>query len=112
VQYKRLHEGSQPIEKMEKIIEEIIKLMIRSIEETVSMRKLNKGELAIVEEKEKKKQQQQHNIGAGGQFQGEDWDPRGFQWSWGSHEQEIMNFSQQWSMMQENPFTSPDAPRS
>jgi hypothetical protein len=30
------------------------------------------------------------------------WDPGGFQQSWEAHEQELMNFSQQWSMMQEH----------
>jgi hypothetical protein len=53
-----------------------------------------------------KKQQQQQSSGADGQAPKIVWDPGGFQQSWEAHEQELMNFSQQWSMMQEHRFTS------
>jgi hypothetical protein len=107
VQQKRLHKKSQPQEQLEEVIEEIKKLMLRSAEETVSKEKLNRRDPAIAAGKQQ--QQQQQSIGASRQFQRKIWDPGGFQHSWSAHEQELMNFSQQWSMMQENLSTSTDA---
>jgi hypothetical protein len=54
VQHKRMHEGIQPIEQLDRVIKEIRKMMVRSGEDIVSMRKLNRGEPAIIVGKEKK----------------------------------------------------------
>jgi hypothetical protein len=79
------------------VIEEIRKLMLRSTHETVSKEKLSRRDPTIAARK--KQQQQQNNKGEGRQLQVRVWDPGGFQQSWRAHEQELMNFSQQWSMM-------------
>jgi hypothetical protein len=50
--------GSQPVEKLEEVIEEIREMMLKSVEEVVSRRRLNRGEPAAVAGK----QQQQHKV--------------------------------------------------
>jgi hypothetical protein len=107
VQQRRLHKKSQPLEQLDRVIEEIRKLMLRSAEETVSKEKLSRRDPAIAAGKQQ--QQQQQSRGAGRQLQVRVWDPGGFQQSWRAHEQELMNFSQQWSMMQEHLSDSTDA---
>jgi hypothetical protein len=64
-----------------------------------SEEKLSRGRPTRVAEQQ---QQQQRSSGDDGQIQKTVWDPGGFQHGWGAHEQELMNFSQQWSMMQEH----------
>jgi hypothetical protein len=101
VQPRRLHKESQPLEQLDMIIEEIRRLMIRSAE-AVSKGKLSRGEPAIAAGQQMQQQQQQSS-GADGQLQRTVWDPGGFQQRcWEAHEQELMNFSQQRSMMQEH----------
>jgi hypothetical protein len=100
VQQRRLHKESQPLEQLDRVIEEIRRLMLRSAHESVSKEKLSRRKPAIAAGK--KQQQQQQSSGADGQLQRIVWDPGGFQQSWEAHEQELMNFSQQWSMMQEH----------
>jgi hypothetical protein len=87
------------------VIEEIRRLMLRSAQEVVS-----KGKLKEEACKSSRAEQQQQSSGAGGQLQRRVWDPGGFQQSWEAHEKELMNFSQQWSMMQEHHSTSATAP--
>jgi hypothetical protein len=100
VQWSRLKKESQPREQLDEIIEEIRRLMIRSVE-AVNKVKLTRGEPAIVVGKQK--QQQQRSDGADEQIQRSVWDLGGFrQPCWEAHEQELMNFSQQRSMMQEH----------
>jgi hypothetical protein len=76
--------------------------MLKSTQEAVNKEKLNRGGPTKVAGK--KKQQQQQSRGADKQLQGKVWDPGGFQHNWRAHEQELMNFSQQWSMMQEHRY--------
>jgi hypothetical protein len=59
------------MEKLDMVIEEIKKLMLRSAE-VVNKHNMNKGELATVPEKKNKKMQQQRHSwrGAGGKLQG------------------------------------------
>jgi hypothetical protein len=76
VQWSKMQKESQSWEKLDEIIEEIIRLMIRSIE-VVSKENLDRGEPAIVAGQHKKQQQRSH--GANGQLQGTVWDPGGFQ---------------------------------
>jgi hypothetical protein len=54
VQQRRLHKESQPLEQLDRVIEEIMKLMLRSAE-AVSKGKLNRGEPTIAAGKKKKK---------------------------------------------------------
>jgi hypothetical protein len=85
VQQRRLHKKSQPLEKLDIVIEEIRKLMLRSTE-AVSKEEMNRGELAIAAGKKKKKQQHSWR-GARGQLQKRIWDPGGFQhWRRGAHD--------------------------
>jgi hypothetical protein len=107
VQQRRLHKKSQPLEQLDEVIEEIRKMMLRSVEETINKEKLSRRDPAIAAGKQQ--QQQQQSRGVGKQLQEKVWDPGGFQRSWRAHEQELMNFSQQWSMMQEHISTSIDA---
>jgi hypothetical protein len=96
LQSRRLHKENQPLEQLDRVIEEIRKMMLRSIEV------FNKGELnkrdptiaAVKNQKKKKKQQQQHSWrGARGQLHKRIWNPGGFQhWGRGAHEREIMFF--------------------
>jgi hypothetical protein len=55
VKKRRLHNKSQPLEKLDRVIEEIRRLILRSAE-VVNKGKLNKGEPAIAAEKKKMKQ--------------------------------------------------------
>jgi hypothetical protein len=88
VQQRRLHKESQPLEQLDRVIEKIRRLMLRSAQEAVSRRKLNNKEPARAAGKKKQQQQQQHSWrGARGQLQGKVWDPGGFQhWRRGAHE--------------------------
>jgi hypothetical protein len=99
VQPRRLHKENQPLEQLDKEIEEIRRMMLRSVQEAINKEKLNRGNPSIAAGN---MQQQQQSNGADGQLQKRVWDPGGFQQSRGAHEQELMNFSQQWSMMQEH----------
>jgi hypothetical protein len=63
VQQRRLHKKSQPLEQLDRVIEEIIKMMLRSAEETVSKEKLSRRDPTIVAGKQQ--QQQQQSRGAG-----------------------------------------------
>jgi hypothetical protein len=63
LQQRRLHKKSQPLEQLDRVIEEIRKLMLRSAE-VVSKGELNRREPTIAagkKQKRKKKQQQQHS---------------------------------------------------
>jgi len=86
---------------------------LRLAQEAINKGNLNRGDPATTIGKKKKNHHQQQwkqqSMGAGGQIQGEVWDPGGFQQGWRAHEKEIMNFSQQWSMMHEHPSTLADA---
>jgi hypothetical protein len=84
-----LHKKSQPLKQLDRVIEEIRKLMLRSAK-VVNKEKLRRGELVVASGNMK----QQHSwIGARGQLQGKVWDLGGFQhWRRGSHEQELMIF--------------------
>jgi hypothetical protein len=76
--------------------------MIRSTEE-VSKENIDRGEPSIAAGKWKQQQQRSH--GADGQLQRTVWDPGGFQQQcWEDHEQELMNFPQRRSMMQEHRY--------
>jgi hypothetical protein len=95
VQQRRLHKENQPIEQLDRVIEEIRELMLRSAQEAVNKGKLNRGEPAITTgKKKKKKKNNNNNKGARGQLQGEVWDPGGFQQQniWRAHEKELMIF--------------------
>jgi hypothetical protein len=96
VQRSRVHKESQPLEQLDREIEEIRRLMLRSAQEAVNkgrLRKRNPGREA------RKQQQQPQGSGVDGQLQRIVWDLGGFQQRWEAHDQELMNFSQQWSMM-------------
>jgi hypothetical protein len=82
VQERRLPE-SQPLEQLDREIEEIRRLMLRSAHETSSKKKLSRRKPTIAAGK---KQQQQQSRGADGQLQRIIWDPGGFQQSWEAHE--------------------------
>jgi hypothetical protein len=86
LELSRLHERRcQPTEKLEEVIEEIREIMLKSVEETNSRRKLNGGEHAQAAGKKKQSR------GAGGQLQRRAWDPGRFQhWRRGAHEKELM----------------------
>jgi hypothetical protein len=74
--------------------------MLSSAAETASNEKLRRREPARAAGQQ---QQQQRSDGADGQLQRTVWDPGGFQQRcWEAHEQELMKFSQQRSMMQEH----------
>jgi hypothetical protein len=62
---------------LDRVIEEIRKLMLRSVEETVSKEKLSRRDPAIAVGKQQ--QQQQQSRGVGKQLQEKVWDPGGFQ---------------------------------
>jgi hypothetical protein len=57
---RRLHKKSQPLEQLDKVIEEVRKMMLRSIEED-NKRELNRREPTIVAGKKKKMQKWQHS---------------------------------------------------
>jgi hypothetical protein len=46
VQQSRLYKENQPLEQLDKVIEEIKKMILKSTQESVSRETLNKGELA------------------------------------------------------------------
>jgi hypothetical protein len=94
VQQGSLHEGSQPVNKLDREIEDIRRLMVRLEVERIDKEKLRRGEPSIVARKKKKQQhQQQQSKGARGQLQGKFLDPGGFQnRDRGAHEQELMIF--------------------
>jgi hypothetical protein len=64
VQQRRLHKENQPLEQLDRVIEEIREMMVRSAEEAVSKEKLNRGEPARAAGKKKKKQTTTTNRGA------------------------------------------------
>jgi hypothetical protein len=72
--------------------------MLRSAARNYSEEKLSRRKPTIAAGKK----QQQQSSGADGQLQRTVWDLGGFQQSREAHEQELMNFLQQWSMMQEH----------
>jgi hypothetical protein len=96
LQPRRLHKKSQPLEQLDRVIEEIRKLMLRSAQEAVNKEgdEQKRACHSSREEKKKKTEQQQHSWrGARGQLQKRVWDPGGFQhWRRGAHEQELMFF--------------------
>jgi hypothetical protein len=61
VQQRRLHTKSQPLEQLDKVIEEIRRLMLSSAIEAVNNEKLRRRDPERVPGKKKKKQQQQHS---------------------------------------------------
>jgi hypothetical protein len=63
MQQSRLPRESQPLDQLDKVIEEIREMMLKSTEETFSRRKMNRGEPA----RAAGQQQQQHRKGADGQ---------------------------------------------
>jgi hypothetical protein len=106
LQQNMKHKESQPLEQLDREIEEIRRLMLRSATETASEEKLSRRKPAIaagrrssnnnkaVEQMDNSKEQFGIQVD--------------FNRAWEAHEQELMNFSQQWSMMQEhrsNPAT-------
>jgi hypothetical protein len=90
VQQRRLHKESQPVDKLDRVIEEIRRLMLRSAQEVVSKEKLDRKEPA--RETGEMQEQQRNERGAERQLQEKVWDPGGFQQSWEAHEQELMIF--------------------
>jgi len=58
VQQRRLHTKSQPLEQLDKVIEEIIRLMLSSAIEEVNNEKLRRRDPERVPGKKKKKKQQ------------------------------------------------------
>jgi hypothetical protein len=93
MQQSRLQRRSQPVDQMDRVIEEIRRLMLKSAEETVKNReKLIRGE-PVVAVQQQQQQQQQQRRGVDGQLQIQVWDPGGSQpQQQGSHEQELMIF--------------------
>jgi hypothetical protein len=78
LQQRGLHTKSQPLEKLDRVLDEIRKLMLISIE-VFSKGELKKGEPAITAGKQEQQQQQQHSWrGARGKLQGKVLDPGGF----------------------------------
>jgi hypothetical protein len=87
LQLRRLHEQSQPLEQLDRVIEDIIRLMVDPAG-TVSKERLSSRKEAAAA----RKQQQQQIDGADEQLQRMIWDPGGFQHRiWEAHEQELMN---------------------
>jgi hypothetical protein len=84
VKQRRLHKKSQPLERLDMVIEEIRKLMLRSEEETVSKEKLSRRGPSIAVGKQQ--QQQKQRRGAGRQIQEKVLDLGGFQPNWRAHE--------------------------
>jgi hypothetical protein len=74
---------------MDREIEELRRLMLRSETNTASEEKLSRRNPAIAAGKK----QQQQSSGADGQLQRTFWDPGGFQQSQEAHEQELIDFS-------------------
>jgi hypothetical protein len=58
LQPRRLHKESEPAKKLDEVIEEIRRLMLRSTTEFSSKEKLSEGEPAIVAGKKQQQQQQ------------------------------------------------------
>jgi hypothetical protein len=83
VKQRRLHKESQPLEWLDRVIEEIRSLILRSSHETISKGKLNRREPARAT---RQQQQKQQGSGADGQLQKIVWDLGGFQQSWEAHE--------------------------
>jgi hypothetical protein len=77
VQRSRMQKDSQPWEKLDKVIEGIRRLMLKSALEAVSEEELSRGETTIATGKHM--QQQQQSSGADGQLQRTVWDLGGFQ---------------------------------
>jgi hypothetical protein len=63
VHQRRLHKNIQPLEQLDRVIEEIRKLMLRSAEETVSKEKLGRRDPAIATGKQQQQQQQSRGVG-------------------------------------------------
>jgi hypothetical protein len=85
---------------LDKEIVEIERLMLKSAQGVVSRKELSRKGCARAAGR---KEQQQQKEGAHGQLQRTIWDPGGFQQPcWEAPEQELMNFSPLWSMMQEH----------
>jgi hypothetical protein len=57
LQPRRLHKKSQPLEKMDRVIEDIRELTLRSAQEVVSKGELNRRDHSIAAGKKKKKHQ-------------------------------------------------------
>jgi hypothetical protein len=88
VQQSRLQNKNHPIDQLDEVIEEIIKLMVNLAKEVV-----NREGQDIREPARAAGQQKQQIKGASGQLQFQVWDPGGCQQhSRGSHEQELMIF--------------------
>jgi hypothetical protein len=56
VQQRRLHKENQPLEQLERVIEEIRELMVRSEEKVASRRNMNMREPSIAVGKKKREQ--------------------------------------------------------
>jgi hypothetical protein len=92
------------------VIDEIRELMIRSTEDASEAKHIRREAAAAAKQW---KQQQQQRDGAERELQRVIWDPGGFQQPrWRAHQQELMNFSQQRSMMQEHRFKASHVPAS
>jgi hypothetical protein len=74
LQLRGLQEQNQPLEKLDKVIEDIIRLMVESAE-TASEERLSRTATAAAA---MQKQQQQQQNGADGKLQRLIWDPGGF----------------------------------
>jgi hypothetical protein len=79
------------MEQLDEVIEEIRKLMLDSIEESVNIRKLD--EKKISQDVGKMQEQKKRSRGAERQLQEKVWDPGGFQPRWRAHEQQLIIFS-------------------
>jgi hypothetical protein len=90
MQQASLQKESQSIEQLDEVVEEIRKLMLESVEELVSMRKL--GNRKPARAARMMQEQKQRSRGAERQLQEKVWDPGGFQPRWKAHEQELMIF--------------------
>jgi hypothetical protein len=91
LQLRRLQEQDQPWEQLDKVIMEIMQLMLKSAQ-TASKEKLGRRKEAAAAAAQRKQQQQQN--GADGKLQRLIWDPGGFPTATGeAHEQELMIFA-------------------
>jgi hypothetical protein len=93
MQLRRLHGQNQPLQQMDEMIEDIRRLMLRSIE-IASKERLSRRKVEVEATTTKQwKQQQQQGSGVDEQLPRIVWDPRGFQQlRWEAHENKLMNF--------------------
>jgi hypothetical protein len=93
LQPRRLHKKSQPLEQLDRVIEEIRKLMLRSVQEVVNKGELNRREPAIAAGKKRRRRSNNNNNIAGEEQEDNSKEKFGIQEDFNTGEEELMRRS-------------------